>query len=65
MYRGATLPYAMKAFCSPEARPGALQLLGIAEEELYLHLLPLLHYWLDCADEARVLMRQVGMAPAS
>ena len=55
----------MKWFCTHESRSGALQLLGVAEEELYLHLLPLLYYWLDCADEARVLMRQVGMVPAS
>ena len=64
IYRGAMLPGAMKWLCSPENRSGALQLLGIAEEELYLHLLPLLQYWLDCADEARILMRKTGMVPA-
>ena len=47
--------------CSPEMRPALLQYMGIAEEELYLHWLPLLHYWLDCADEARVLMTKTGM----
>ena len=63
IYRGAVVPIAMNGFCSPERRSLALQLVGIAEEELYLHLLPLLHYWLDCADEARSLMRQTGMMP--
>ncbi len=63
IYRGAILPNAMTWACSPESRSFVLQAFGMAEEDFYLHLLPLLHYWLDCADEARVLMRQTGMAP--
>jgi hypothetical protein len=62
IYRGTLSPLWMNRFCSPEFRSYALQTFGIAEEELYLHLLPLLHYWLDCADEARVLMRKLGIA---
>ena len=63
IYRGPSVPLVMNGFCSPEARSIALQAVGMAEEELYRYLLPLLYYWLDCADEARVLMRQTGMAP--
>jgi hypothetical protein len=64
IYRAASMPLVMNAFCSPESRSTALQAVGIAEEDLYQHLLPLLYYWLDCADEARALMRVTGMVAA-
>jgi hypothetical protein len=60
IYRGAPLPSGMTWICSPESRSVALQIFGMAEEELYRHLLPQLYYWLDCADEVRVLMKQTG-----
>ena len=64
IFRGAVLPGVMTWACSPESRSFVLQAFGMADEDFYLHLLPLLYYWLDCADEARVLMRKTGMALA-
>ncbi len=61
IYRGAIMPEAMTLWCSPEGRSAVLQSFGLAEEDLYLHFLPMLHYFLDCADEARVLMKKTGM----
>jgi hypothetical protein len=61
IYRGAIMPGLMAGVSTPEMRPAALQAFGMAEEDLYLHLLPILNYWLDCADEARGLMKATGM----
>ena len=42
-------------------RAFALQSFGLAEEDLFWQLLPLLSYYLDCADEARLLMSKLGL----
>jgi hypothetical protein len=47
--------------CGPESRDMAVQQFGVAEEALYLAWLPLLGYTMDCADEARELMGQLGL----
>jgi Phosphotransferase enzyme family len=61
IYRGAVLPYFMNWFCSPEGREFTLQQFGLAGEDLYMQLLPVLYYWLDCADEARELMKKLRL----
>jgi len=62
IYRGAILPRAMATwFCTPASREFELQQFGIAGEDLYVHFLPMLYYWLDCADEARVLMKKLRL----
>jgi hypothetical protein len=62
IYRGAVFPGAMTWASSPETRTFALRAFGMAEADFYAHLLPILYFFLDCADEARVLMRKLGMA---
>jgi hypothetical protein len=57
---GVVFPNIMALWCTPDFRSYALQQFGFAEEELYLKWLPLLHYSLDCADEARSLMKKLG-----
>jgi len=62
IYRGAILPQVMANwFCAPESRDFELQQFGIAGEDLYVQWLPMLYYWLDCADEARVLMKKLKL----
>ena len=63
IFRGASLPGGMAWACSPESRAFSLQAFGLAEAEFYAYLLPVLDFFFDCADEARVLMRKVGMVP--
>ena len=45
-------------WCIPDARSYAVQQFGFAEEELYEKWLPLFSYSLDCADEARSLIKK-------
>jgi hypothetical protein len=52
---------AQARWCSPEQRSRAIQQFGMAEEELYIASLPCLYYVLDCADEVRRLMRELGL----
>jgi hypothetical protein len=62
VYRGAIFPHAMTYwFCSPEQRELNLKQLGKAEEELYKTWLPVLYFFLDCADEARSLMKKLNL----
>jgi hypothetical protein len=58
---GVVFPHIGVFWCTPELRPQAVQTFGLAEEELYVQWLPLLSYALDCADEARVLMKKLGL----
>ena len=58
---GVIFPTIGAFWCTPELRPQAVQTFGLAEEELYVQWLPLLSYALDCADEARVLMKKLGL----
>ena len=58
---GVIFPAIGAFWCTPELRPQAVQTFGLAEEELYVQWLPLLSYSLDCADEARVLMKKLGL----
>ncbi len=53
----AIVPGLTAWWCTHENRPAALKAFGIAEEELFQQMLPLLDYSLNCADEARALMR--------
>jgi hypothetical protein len=46
-------------WCASEHRAFALQICGMAEEELFWKLLPVLNYSLNCADEARLLMKKL------
>lgn len=57
---GIILPAFMPYFCSKESHQLSLQHFGLAEEELFLTWLPLLSYFMDCADEARVLIEKLG-----
>lgn len=61
LYSGVGSLKPLAWWSSPEARSLALQQFGMAEEALYLHFMPLLFYSLDCADEARQLMKKLGM----
>jgi hypothetical protein len=58
---GVVFPNIVALWCTPDFRPYALQSFGFAEEDLCLQWLPLLYYSLDCADEARYLMKKLGM----
>jgi hypothetical protein len=62
VFMGCAFPSLVAFWCSAEKRELALQILGLAEEELFLQTLPLLHYALDCADEARSLMKKLGVS---
>jgi hypothetical protein len=59
---GSAIAGGLASWCSPEGRPNALRTFGIAEEELYLRQLPMFEYALDCADEARGLMKKLGVS---
>ena len=60
VWLGVVFPNITALWCTPDFRSYALQQFGFTEEELYLKWLPLLHYSLDCADEARSLMKKLG-----
>jgi hypothetical protein len=57
---GVVFPNIMTIWCIPDASSYALQQFGYVEEELYQKWLPLILYSLDCADEARSLMKKLG-----
>ncbi len=59
---GVVFPNIMALWCAPDFRSYALQQFGFVEEELYQKWLPLLPYSLDCADEARSLMKKLGVS---
>ena len=58
---GVVFPNFVSLWCTPDFRPYGLQSFGFVEEDLCLQWLPLLSYSLDCADEARFLMKKLGM----
>jgi hypothetical protein len=62
VFMGCTFPSLAAFWCATESREFALQILGLAEEELFFQLLPLLDYALECADEARSLMRKLNFS---
>lgn len=57
---GVVFPNITALWCTPDFRSYALQQFGSVDEELYLKWLPLIPYSLDCADEARMLMKKLG-----
>ena len=57
---GVVFPNLTTLWCSPQFRPYALKFIGLVEEELFHYFLPLFNYSLDCADEARMLMKKLG-----
>jgi len=59
VWLAVVFPNILALWCTPDFRPYALQFFGVAEEELYVEWLPMLSYSLDCADEARVLMKKL------
>jgi hypothetical protein len=61
VYFGVVFPNIAALWCTPEARMHALQAFGVTEEEAFLQWLPLFHYSLDCADEARSLMKKLDL----
>jgi len=61
VWLGTVFPNFVALWCTPDFLPYALQSFGFAEEDLCLQWLPLLSYSLDCADEARFLMKKLGM----
>jgi len=61
VFTGCIFPGWTASWCSAENREFALQIAGCAEEELFLKTLPMLNYSLDCADEARILMKRLGL----
>lgn len=60
VFMGCIFPGIAAFWCSSENRDFALQIFGFAEEELFFKWLPMLYYALDCADEARSLMSNLG-----
>jgi hypothetical protein len=61
VFMGCIFPAYTAIWCSLENRLNALHTFGIAEEELFWKVLPILNYSLDCADEARRLMNKMGI----
>ena len=61
VFMGCIFPGFTAIWCSPENRLDALRTFGLAEEELFWKVLPILNYSLDCADEARQLMNKMGV----
>ena len=57
---GVVFPNITALWCTPDFRAYALQQFGFVEEELYQKWLPVFHYALNCADEARSLMKKIG-----
>ena len=58
---GAYSPGNMAIACSADYCLWSSKVFGLAEEELYLYWIPLLNFALDCSDEARLLMRKLGI----
>jgi hypothetical protein len=61
LFFGVVFPNIIALWCTPEARAHALQAFGFAKEEAFLQWLPLFHSSLDCADEARSLMKKLKL----
>lgn len=61
VFIGCAFPALMAFLCSAENREFALQILGSAEESLFWQELPVLDFTLDCADEALVLIKKLGL----
>ena len=59
---GAVFPNIFSLWCTPDFSAYSLQQFGAVEEELYVKWLPMFLYSLDCADEARVLIKKLGFA---
>lgn len=57
---GVVFPNITALWCTPDFRPYAVQQFGCVEEELYMKWLPVFHHALDCADEARSLMKKLA-----
>jgi hypothetical protein len=62
VYIGCAIPGLTAYWCAVENRESALQSLGLAEDELLLKILPGFDYSLDRADEARILMKKLGLS---
>jgi len=62
VYIGCAIPGLTMYWCAVENRESALQSLGFAEDELLLKILPGFDYSLDRADEARILMKKLGLS---
>ena len=62
VYVGCAIPGLTPYWCAVENREVALRTLGIAEDELLLKVLPGFDYALDRADEARILMKKLGIS---
>jgi hypothetical protein len=62
VYIGCAVPGLITFWCSVENREAALRSLGFAEDELLLKVLPGFEYALDRADEARFLMKKLGLS---
>jgi aminoglycoside/choline kinase family phosphotransferase len=58
---GFMMPGTLASSSSGESRPYMLAKYGMAEEELFWHLIPVFRYTLDCADEARRLAAKLGI----
>ena len=59
---GAIFPNSVASWCTPQDRAFSLQQFGVAEEDLFLKWWPLVPYSLDCADEARRLIKYLRLA---
>jgi hypothetical protein len=58
---GVVFPNITALWCTPDFRPYAIQQFGCVEEELYMKWLPVFHHALDCAEEARSLMKKLAL----
>jgi hypothetical protein len=61
VWLGVVFPNIMALWCTPDFRAYALQQFGLVEEELYRQWLPVLSYTLDCADEARMIVKRLHL----
>lgn len=59
---GIVFPNITALWCAPDFNTYALQQFGAVEEELFVKWMPLFSYSLDCADEARSLMKNLSLA---
>ena len=61
IWLGVVFPNITALWCTPDFRSFAFQQFGFVEEQLYQKWLPVFHYALDCADEARSLMKRLAI----
>jgi len=61
-YDGAMIPTATAYLTSAEGQPDALWSFGVSKAEALKKWSLMLDYCLDCADEARLLMKELGIA---